>query len=111
MLRETGRRLAPGAGLHLSDMLRLRKLPTCISNRRTFYRKVRMDKTGNPSLDPCKTSNGCKSYRRVGTKSRTFLAILNFIVLKRSLNEACRTRDVTQMTGIGRMVGGGQANS
>ena len=37
--------------LHLSDMLRLRKLPTCISNRRTLYRKVRMDETGNPSLD------------------------------------------------------------
>jgi hypothetical protein len=50
-LHETGRR-APRVCLHLSDMLRLRKLPTCISNRRTLYRKVRMDETGNPSLNP-----------------------------------------------------------
>lgn len=64
--------------LHLSDMLRLRKLPTCISSGRAFGCNVRMNKNCEPSLIPGNTSNGCESYCR--------LCILSISVSKELLN-------------------------
>lgn len=60
------------------DMLRLRKLPTCIKVDGTLGCKRPYVETGNPSLDPwLLTSNGCESYCFASEVSTYLLEIPN----------------------------------
>ena len=60
------------------DMLRLRKLPTCIQVDGPLLQRPHVLKPENPSLIPGSTSNGCESYCR--------LCIVSISVSKELLN-------------------------